>query len=195
MSFKMRFFNSLCETLTRALGLSALSPWEQQNPAAGPIQTPLSRGGSVPGSRVEEPRIEGPQPSEILGGSLPASKQVYWGEDVGKPNEEPWLNAFGVPAEPHIPKEPDLPPGPVFKPSSSSKNFKCDYSAMRGWRHVGNSDVREAWLERPIDSKDATGGIYDVFTDVDLYWPTGIVRKVNCQAFMLPSPPYERNTI
>ena len=56
---RMGFFNSLCETLTRALGLSAMSPWRetsQQQPLAADV---------IPGARLpanaQLPPLKGPK--------------------------------------------------------------------------------------------------------------------------------------
>ena len=166
---KMRLLDSICETVTRALGLATYSPWEAPPPI--PIQTPLIRGRPVPA-----PGRANADPHMIMGGEK-VLDPVYWGEDF--PSREP-----------HVQQDTsDLPDGPIFSPPSGSTGFKCDYSAMKGWKHVGNADTRGAWLEKPISADDATGGIYDVLTDNDRYWPTGIVRKVTSSTLSLNSLP------
>ena len=37
----MKFFDRICEALTRALGLTALSPWADNGVSQRPLQTPV----------------------------------------------------------------------------------------------------------------------------------------------------------
>ena len=80
-----------------------------------------------------------------------------------------------------------LPKGPRFQPPNASPGFACDYSAMKGWRHTASAGSRTSWLEKPISADDPTGGIYDILTDYDEYWPTGVVRKVCLSSRLEPS--------
>ena len=154
----MRFFDSVCETITRALGLATLSPWEPEAPQS-PLQTPSIKGRPAP------PPLKNVAPGGTIDGGHPA-EYVYWGTDA--PGKTVHINSGPA----------NQPDGPIFKPPSSAEGFVCDYSNMKGWKHVGNADTRGAWLEKPISPDDDTGGIYDVLTDNDHYWPTGVTRKV-----------------
>lgn len=164
----MRLFDSFCEALTRALGLSTLTSFEPKAPS----QTPLVRGRPLQADRVSVDR--GDLGADVITGRGYPKNPVYWGEDAPPP-EDADLEANALP---QARRKKSGPPGPKFAPPSASKGFVCDYSAMSGWKHVGNADARGIWLEKPIDPSDDTGGIYDVFTDFDFYWPTGVTRKV-----------------
>lgn len=139
----MRFLEDICDTLTRALGLAALSPWGSQ----APDQKPLV-------------------PDKIHSNAndyMPVPKTVALVEQ---------------------PSTSDLPKGPRFKPPNAGDNFFCDYSSMKGWQHTASSGSRTSWLEKPISADDPTGGIYDILTDYDEYWPTGAVRKVKARSLI-----------
>lgn len=149
----MRFLQGLCEALARALGLSALSPWNldtNSQQAVGP-------------SRVGEP----PQVLETLFPATKPFKQQEGGISLQYeklPGGQPFKST--------------LPDGPVFAPPNASPGFYCNYTAMKGWRHTGGVGMRGAWLEKPIGDDDTTGGIYNIFTNYDQYAPIGVVRKV-----------------
>lgn len=123
---------------------------------------------------------------EALTRALGLSAISSWGEQTSHQRPlvsgEPHTSAHrhGIAAE--TPAEPvsanGLPKGPRFQPPNASPGFVCDYSAMKGWRHTASAGSRTSWLEKPISAGDPTGGIYDILTDYDEYWPTGIVRKV-----------------
>lgn len=138
----MKLFESICETITQALGLSAFSLWSHEGLSQHAIPTPVAQGVALPTSNgppfaVETVPSVGPGKSEVK-----------------------------------------LPKGPVFSPPNSSPGFKCDYSAMKGWRHTAAAGSRTNWLEKPISDDDPTGGIYNIFTDYDHFTPKGITREV-----------------
>ncbi|KAL9126844.1 MAG: hypothetical protein Q9217_004171 [Psora testacea] len=135
----MKFFDALCETVTRALGLASLSPWKNE-PG---LQHPLG-------------------PSETLEALFPIH--------TAPPRALETISRAKA-------SKSQLEPGPIFSPPNSSPNFACDYSAMRGWKHTAGVGARNQWLEKPISEEDPTGGIYNVFTNYDLYAPVGITRK------------------
>ena len=137
----MRFFENLCEALTRALGLSALSPWSQQTEDQRPFVVDKIQSNANDDFAV----VETSAPSILIAESATAT---------------------------------GLPDGPRFKPPNAGDNFYCDYTKMKGWRHTANSGSRTSWLEKPISADDPTGGIYDILTDYDEYWPEGTIRKV-----------------
>jgi hypothetical protein len=146
----MKFIDSLCETLTRALGLLTLSPWNHDSnlqQAVGP-------------SWGEHP----PQALETL---FPAFDQQEGGISLE-------YEKLPVGRPPKV----ELPKGPVFAPPNASPGFTCDYTAMKGWRHTAGPGMRNAWLEKPIGDDSATGGVYNIFTNYDRYAPIGTVRKV-----------------
>lgn len=179
----MKFIESICETVTRALGLSSLSPW-----ANSPAQNPVHPHGTVaahgahgaektPHGTHFDKAPKGVDPNENWYPQLPA-------ENLFPPNVDPFEDgARGVRLlEEKLPVgEPpkvELPPGPIFAPPNASPGFTCDYTKMKGWRHTAGSGMRGSWIERPISDYDATGGIYNIFTNFDRFAPVGIVRKV-----------------
>ena len=76
-----------------------------------------------------------------------------------------------------------LPKGPVSSPLSLSPGFKCDYSAMEGWRHIAAAGSRSIWLEKTISDDDSTGGDYNIFTDYDDFAPRGMRCEVRSVSF------------
>ena len=76
-------------------------------------------------------------------------------------------------------KDQALGAGPIFKPPNSSPGFACDYSAMKGWRHTAGIGARTQWLSHSIDADYPMGGVYDIFTNYDLYTPIGVKRHVS----------------
>ena len=138
----MKLFESICETITRALGLSAFSIWSHEDLSQGALPTPATQGVAFPTSN-------GP----------PLAVETIPSVGPGK-------------------SEAKLPKGPVFSPPNSSPGFKCDYSAMEGWRHTAAAGSRTNWLEKTISDDDPTGGIYNIFTDYDYFTPKGITREV-----------------
>ncbi|KAF7504966.1 hypothetical protein GJ744_001547 [Endocarpon pusillum] len=148
----MRFIESLCETLTRALGLLSLSPWNQDTRLQQPVGP----------SQVQE----SPQALETL---FPSTKP-FNSQEGGIS-----LQYEKLPGAKH-PKV-ALPDGPIFAPPNASPGFVCNYTAMKGWRHTGGVGMRGAWLEKPIGDDDDTGGIYNIFTNYDRFAPIGTVRK------------------
>ena len=62
--------------------------------------------------------------------------------------------------------------GPVFSPPNGPDEFVCDYSPMTGagWRSCSTPNDRECWLT------DGTKR-YDINTDYEAEWPTGVTRK------------------
>ena len=63
------------------------------------------------------------------------------------------------------------PKGPEFSPPNSSLGFMCRYPSMVGWKHSNDPDKRSSWLH-----KENSDEVYDIFTDFDKKWPTGIKR-------------------
>lgn len=66
---------------------------------------------------------------------------------------------------------------PVFVPPTSPEDpkstFKCDYSAMGNqWVPCSSPEDRKCWLAGPA------GDRFDINTDYEKRWPTGITRKV-----------------
>lgn len=147
----MKFIEGLCEAVTRALGLSALSPWEHSQQPVGP-------------SHVDEAHhaLQTLFPAD----RLPANLQA---EGVALPYEK--LPGGQTPPIP-------LAPGPKFGPPNASPGFSCDYSAMKGWKHTAGNLDRNSWLEKPIGDDDSSGGIYNIFTNYDRFVPIGSTRKV-----------------
>ena len=80
--------------------------------------------------------------------------------------------------------DPDLPEGPIFKPPNSSENFTCDYRKMRGWKHTAVAGARTQWLETANSRQYPNGGVFDIWTDYDAFWPTGTIRKV-CEPLII----------
>lgn len=154
----MKFVQALCETITRALGLSALSPWAQDSK--------LQQSVGLPEGDI-------PRMSENL---FPTKTSTNVKQDEGIS-----LQYEKLPSGRRA--KAALPDGPIFSPPNSSPGFLCDYTAMKGWRHTGGVGMRTSWLEKPIGDDDATGGIYNIFTNYDQYSPIGTVRKVGqCMA-------------
>ena len=144
----MKLFERICETLTRALGLSALVlPWND-------------------GTTSQQPM------SEALG-------QPVTMDDIKIP-----LSVKGASPNRFQHDDPDLPEGPVFKPPNSSENFTCDYRKMRGWKHTADAGARTQWLETTNSPQYPNGGVFDIWTDYDSFWPTGTVRKV-CEPLLV----------
>jgi hypothetical protein len=158
----MKFFEGLCETLTRVLGLSALSPWTHDTNSQQPVGP----------SQVQEP----PHTLETLFPASPVrapgeASQLLDEQDSGISLQYQKLPAGKPPIS-------TLPDGPIFAPPNASPGFVCDYRAMKGWRHSGGGGARNAWLEKPIGNEDATGGVYNIHTNYDQYAPIGTTRKV-----------------
>ncbi|KAK0732030.1 multicopper oxidase-domain-containing protein [Lasiosphaeris hirsuta] len=69
-------------------------------------------------------------------------------------------------------------PGPVFRPpgrrhdKGDGSDFRCDYSAMTGWESCSTPQDRSCWL-----INKATGERYDINTDYETKYPTGITRE------------------
>lgn len=189
---------ALCETVTRALGLSTLSPWDQDSSQqlVGPhyrvndIKGPQTIRGGAKGSPVINTHLA--QPTHALHTLFPNKPQKTNDPFANDPfraqtnrhaapggQREAAVQGHLLPNSALDGDESHLPPGPVFAPPNAKVGFVCDYSAMRGWHHVAGSGRRGAWLEKPIMDTDATGGIYNVFTNYDQYAPTGITRQVS----------------
>ena len=146
----MKFIEGICEAVTRALGLSTLSPWGHNQQPVGP--SPVE--DSIHHLQTLFPST--PSKASEDGGFLGAYEKL----PVGK--------------EPAI----ALPPGPVFAPPNASPGFTCNYTKMKGWRHTGGSGQRNNWLEKSIGDDDSDGGLYNIFTNYDRFVPVGITRKV-----------------
>ena len=144
----MKLFDRLCETLTRALGLSALAmPWNDGTTSQHPLSDDL--GLSIDTDAKQPPlAIETVSPTSSSGEAM---------------------SRF----------DPNLPEGPIFKPPNSSQNFTCNYSAMRGWKHTAAAGARTQWLERTNSPEHPLGGVFDIWTDYDAFWPTGTTRQVS----------------
>ena len=69
------------------------------------------------------------------------------------------------------------PKGPEFSPPNSSLGFKCRYPSMVGWKHSNDPNKRSSWLH-----KENSDEVYDIFTDFDKKWPTGIKRTYHLTA-------------
>ena len=160
----MRFIESLCETLTRALGLLTLSPWNQDTRLQQPVGP----------SQVQEP----PQTLETL---FPSTKPFN--------SQEGGISLQYEKLPVGKPPKVILPDGPIFYPPNASPGFLCNYTAMKGWRHTAGVGMRNAWLEKPIGDEDATGGIYNIFTNYDRFAPIGTVRKVGDAYHLAAAPP------
>lgn len=144
----MGFFESLCTTLTRALGLSALSPWGETSQ-----QQPFSMD-MIPRVRF---------PSDAHAPLLKVPKRdndVIFSEDYVRFHAQ------------------RSGPGPIFHPPNASPNFMCDYSKMKGWKHAAHGGARTLWLTHPADTDYPYGGTYDIHTNHGKFAPTGITRKV-----------------
>lgn len=171
----MKFIDSLCETVTRALGLSALASWDN----GASVNQPLGPHGvlkPVQDQHQFQARPTAPPALHTLFPSKPkkAAKDDF--QIYGKSEKEASLRAQKLDAG--SVEDADLPPGPVFHPPNASPDFLCDYTRMRGWRHTGSVGQRNQWLEKPIMDSDNTGGIYNIFTNYDQYSPLGTTRKV-----------------
>ena len=192
--FIMKFLQALCETVTRALGLSTLAGYD----ADEALETPIGRyehiarikGAHVLKNDVKAHRTLAPeqthlaQPTQALHTLFPKNDAFrtsqYSAPDGGE--RELFHTQEKLPGFPNEPEdESKLPPGPVFKPPNASPGFYCDYSAMRGWKHAAGGASKTAWLEKPIMDSDSTGGIYNIFTNYDQYAPIGTLRKVRAQ--------------
>lgn len=160
----MKFIEGLCEAVTRALGLSAFSPWSHSQQPVGPSQT-------------EDAHIS-------LQTLFPNSQDRLPGHLQDEGITLPYEKLPGVP----LPRRP-LPPGPKFGPPNASPGFTCDYSAMRGWKHTASGINRNLWLEKPIGDDDSSGGIYNIFTNYDRFVPVGITRKVGSASYLAAAPP------
>ncbi|KAK1752904.1 putative laccase [Echria macrotheca] len=90
--------------------------------------------------------------------------------------------AAGVPAE-HL--EPAFVPpvaadhdGPIFRPpghrtdKGDGSDFKCNYTAMKGYRNCSTPLDRSCWLFNP-----ETGDRFDINTDYETRAPTGVERE------------------
>ena len=67
--------------------------------------------------------------------------------------------------------------GPKFEapngPDAPHEVFKCDYSAMKGYKNCSTPQNRGCWLRGP------NGDEYKITTDYDARMPTGILRNVS----------------
>lgn len=68
-------------------------------------------------------------------------------------------------------------PGPIFAPpgrnlGDDGSGFKCDYSAMTGWKECSDSSNRGCWLQNPN-----SGASFHVNTDYEANVPIGITRE------------------
>ena len=143
----MKLFDRLCETLTSALGLSALGlPWSHDSTSQQLLSEDLEPSVVI---EAKEP----PLAVETLSPTISQKEDMY---------------NF----------DPGLPKGPIFKPPNSSPDFTCDYSAMRGWKHTAGVGARTQWLERSNSPEYPDGGVFDIWTDYDSFWPTGTTRRV-----------------
>ena len=189
----MKFIQALCETVTRALGLSTLSPWDQdisQQPVGAHFRVNKIHGqetiqGGAHHTPVVNTRLA--QPTHEAHSLFP-TKDIFANDpfraatdDHAAPGgeREASMQGYSLPHSSFSKPDTRLPPGPVFAPPHASPGFVCDYSAMRGWRHAAGSSNRNAWLEKPIMDSDSTGGIFNIFTNYDQYAPRGITRQVN----------------
>jgi len=64
--------------------------------------------------------------------------------------------------------------GPVFPPEGAEGNFKCDYSAMVGYKACNAAGDRQCWL-RPASRKNMT---FDIHTNYEDFHPIGVTREV-----------------
>ena len=173
----MRFIENLCETVTRALGLSALTSWDNDTNVKSVGPHGIVR--SVQGQETFQARPQGPPALHTLFPSEPNEPKKASNNDFqiyGQKEKDASLAAQKLDAS--TVEDPDLPPGPVFHPPNASPDFLCNYSRMRGWRHTAGVGMRSQWLEKPIMDSDNTGGIYNIFTNYDQYAPLGTLRKV-----------------
>ncbi|KAI9795000.1 MAG: hypothetical protein M1816_000020 [Peltula sp. TS41687] len=144
----MGIFENICQTLTRALGLSALSPWGESTP-----QQPL------PMDIAPAPAVHFPSEAHLPRLKVPKRENdVIYSEDYVYSNAQ-------------------TEPGPIFHPPNASPGFNCDYSRMKGWSHSADSGARTNWLSHSADDDFPYGGTYDIHTNWGKYAPTGIVRK------------------
>ena len=90
--------------------------------------------------------------------------------------------------EPAAPPEPEFVHPPVAMPvaddplhwrppghrqdDGDGSLFKCDYRAMVGWTKCSTPEDRSCWLSNPI-----TGERFDINTDYENKWPTGVKRE------------------
>lgn len=169
----MKFIEGICEALTRALGLSAISPWSHKTDLQQPVGP----------SQVEEL----PQAWETL---FPASP-VRGPSEADTPfhEQEDGISLQFEKLPGGQPPKVTLPPGPVFAPPNANPGFYCNYTDMRGWGHTAGAGRRGAWLAKPIGDDDSTGGIFDIFTNYDQYAPRGIVRKVGITLHLATAHP------
>ena len=199
----MKFIQALCESVTRALGLSTLSGYDDQTSlhkpvdAVGSARHPVNHikghhvlKGKAQQTSAPKARLAGPSESlhtlfpdrshsETLNSLFPDRSRKISGPHGGQREDEVSLQREKLPGFPHEPEdESTLPPGPKFKPPNATPGFYCDYSAMRGWRHAAGGASKTAWLEKPIMDSDTTGGVYNIFTNYDQYAPIGTTRKV-----------------
>ena len=198
----MKFFQALCESVTRALGLSALAGYDGyddgptlQQPGGGHhhinhIKGPhrLSKAPSPPQktkpAQVQHHHAGSPKPLHTLFPDQedPFRTSRFHAVDGGERGDSMKTNEKlpGFPQEPE--DDASLPPGPIFKPPNATPGFVCNYTAMRGWRHAAGGASKTAWLEKPIMDSDDTGGVYNIFTNYDQYAPVGITRQVRSYA-------------
>ncbi|KAH6696779.1 multicopper oxidase-domain-containing protein [Plectosphaerella plurivora] len=64
--------------------------------------------------------------------------------------------------------------GPKFQPPGTPDDgkFRCEYPKMEGWEDCSHERDRKCWLRNK-----ATGKQYDINTDYENEWPTGIERR------------------
>ncbi|KAG8531800.1 uncharacterized protein KY384_003436 [Bacidia gigantensis] len=173
----MKLLDSVCETLTRALGLSSLSPWghdANNQQAVGPIIHNVGPGAGAKSSKAGhtntnyyEPRLPGMEGYKLENKVLDKVEAKATTQQIV---DQTRLNVGRPPPE-------VLPPGPIFAPPNSNMDFICDYSAMRGWKHTAGPGKRNQWLEKPISESSPEGGVFDIFTDYDRFAPIGVTRK------------------
>lgn len=170
----MRLFDRLCETFTRALGLSALAHWNDgptsQHPLPEEMGLPINVEATeslLPVETISRPRFHNEQTG--LPTNVEATESLLPVETISPSRSQTEdMNYF----------DPNLPTGPIFKPPNSSQNFTCDYSKMTGWKHTAGPGARTQWLEKTNSPDNPYGGVYDIWTDYEKFWPTGTTRQV-----------------
>lgn len=138
----MRLVGGLWATLTHILNILTGSPFEELG--QGPKQHPILPE-TLRHALSTETSIPTPVPVHT---SLPA--KVHDGHDR---------------------------PGPIFRPpgrdlGDDGSNFKCDYSAMTGWKECSDSSDRGCWLQNPH-----SGASFDINTNYEADTPIGITRE------------------
>ena len=189
----MKFFDSVCETVTRALGLAALAGYDHEPNSPLKPQHTLK---NVHAKEIVRPVTKAVKPLHTLFPNANDNDPFHAASGRPAPNgereQEISLQRQKLPVgEPDF-DDSDLPPGPVFMPPNASPGFKCDYSAMRGWSHTAGSITRSAWLEKPIMDTDETGGVYNIKTNYDQYAPIGTHRTVSLPSHIPETREFDR---